>query len=189
MTDDFINPNSDVNLECTVAFMCDSLLFDSTNVSIRVDNIYFAENTNVDLLPPTKAPKGEDAQFPGTDGGNGQSGEKGRNLYIHANTLLKGSKNSFIFTSRGGDGGDGGKGAVGEAGHDGANGDHGIDGTKGSTGNPGVDVTEIGNEQDPLNADAVYAEPTKKEIDSHSHSWTHWIDGVCISRQLILYIQ
>jgi len=175
MTDDFINPNNGVTLSCTYAFICDFLAIESTNVSLTIDNIYMAENTNIDLMPPPKALHGEDAQTPGSDGGDGEDGTEGSNLFIHANKLMKGSRTSFIFTSRGGDGGDGGKGAVGMAGQDGANGAPGINGTKGSTGNPGVDATEIGNEQDPMDANAVCAQPTKVEIDSDSNTWTHCI--------------
>ena len=175
MTDDFINPNNDISLACTYAFMCDSLTFESRNVSIIVENIYLAESTNIDLLPPSKAPQGADGQAPGSDGGDGQAGTKGSDMYFHANKLMKGSRKSFIFTSRGGDGGDGGKGAVGIAGQDGSKGAPGINGTKGATGSPGVDVTEIGNEQDPGNADAVYAQPTKIVVDQHSNTWTHCV--------------
>ena len=85
MTDDFINPNNDISLACTYAFMCDSLTFESRNVSIIVENIYLAESTNIDLLPPSKAPQGADGQAPGSDGGDGQAGTKGSDMYFHAN--------------------------------------------------------------------------------------------------------
>ena len=85
-------------------------------------------------MPPPKALQGEDAQTPGTDGGDGQPGVEGSNLFIHANNLMKGSKKSFVFTSRGGDGGDGGMGATGSHGQDGTDGAKGTDGEQGATG-------------------------------------------------------
>ena len=175
MSDDLIDTNNEVSISCTHAFVCNTLTFDGSKITINADNIYFSDTTNLDILPPAKASKGSDAQTPGSDGGNGANGAEGSSLYIYSTNLLKGSKKSFIFTSRGGDGGDGGKGAVGLPGQDGADGANGADGKQGAAGARGDDKTSIGTENDPTTADQVYAQPAKQEVDNWSHDEHHCV--------------
>ena len=170
MTEDVINTNN-----CTYAFICNSMVFDGTNITINAENIYFSETTNFDFLPPVKASNGDDASSPGSNGGDGANGAVGASLYIQASSLMRGSKKTFIFTSRGGDGGDGGKGAVGLVGADGANGKNGTDGKKGATGAKGVDKTDIRTDNDPSTADEVYAQVSKQEIDHWAHDEHHCV--------------
>merc|ERR1719495_1382739 len=175
MTDDFINANNIISVSCTYAYVCNSMVFDGTNITINADNIHFSENTSFDVLPPAKASNGADASSPGSNGGDGANGAVGASLFIQASSLLRGSKTSFIFNTRGGDGGDGGNGAVGLTGDDGANGKNGTDGKQGATGAKGQDKTAIGTENDPTTADGVYAQPSKQEIDHWSHDEHHCV--------------
>ena len=173
MMDSFIDPSNDISISCTYAFVCNSLAFDSPNITVIADNIYIAESTKMDILPPAKAANGADGKDLGSSGGDGMAGSKGRSLYITTKTLLKGSKTSFIFTSYGGDGGDGGKGAAGKPGQDGVAGVSGADGTPGRAGTKGEDTSAVGTENDPKTADEVYAQPGKKEIDYWDHDNGH----------------
>ena len=177
MTDNFINPASDISLNCTYAFLCNSLTFDSPNITIISENIYFAENTFIHVLPPPKSPDGADCTVSGNNGEDGLTGKKGSDFYIVAQNLIDGSKESFIATLQGGDGGDGGNGAVGLYGDDGPAGADGKNGVKGDTGVIGESITFIGNETDPKNADQVYAKPSKEVIDEYYHERTHC--GIC----------
>merc|ERR1719300_2094516 len=173
MAEDFINTNNVISFSCTYAFICNSMVFDGTNITINAENIYFSATTNFDVLPPAKASNGTNASFPGSNGGDGANGAEGTSMYIYGTHLLRGSKTSFIFTSRGGDGGDGGKGAVGVLGKDGANGAKGANGRKGSTGARGNDETSISHSSDPANANEVYYSHGKQEMEYWSEHETH----------------
>ena len=183
MTDDFIDPSNDIVVSCTNAFVCNSIAFDGTNVTISADNIYFSEDANIDVFPPPKSTNGIDGDQPGTNGGNGEDGIEGRSLYITANSLLKGSNMKFIVALKGGEGGDGGNGADGEKGKDGAAGSNGENGVDGAEGSKGYDITSISTANDPGDAAAVCTKNgaiiinTWDEYDTHCvcscdiHNW------------------
>lgn len=149
MTDSFINPANDIIINCTYVFVCNSVTFESPNITIMAENIYIADDTFFNVLPPAKSPDGEDGQAPGQNGQAGSNGIKGSDLHIIARNLIDGSKASFIATMQGGDGGDGGNGAVGQHGDNGIAGADGRNGEKGHDGVIGDSVTFIGNETDP----------------------------------------
>ena len=165
MTDGFVTPNSPIRISCEFAFICGSLSFDGTNITINANKVYFAENTNIDVLAPPKASNGIDGELPGSEGGRGTDGAFGSDLFLTSNALMRGSEGSFIFTSTGGDGGNGGQGGVGETGTDGKDGEQGSDGIPGIDGKNGADITEIDDWNDPQTADQVCAQPGKLEIE------------------------
>ena len=165
MSDNFVNPGNAVTISCVHAFVCGSMTFDATNISVSTENIYFSKDAEVVVLPPSKAANGKDGQSHGQSGEDGAEGVVGRDFFLHSQMLLKGSKTTFIFTSKGGEGGDGGKGFPGEPGADGANGKNGVDGVQGTTGKKGTDVTSISSEGDPADGPDVYIMNDKYEIE------------------------
>ena len=164
MREEFIKPSSDVAIVCKYAFLCGSLTFAGSNITISAENIYFSRDTNIDVKAPAKADDGLEGQTPGSAGRQGSEGRAGTSLYLTSRSLMLGSKTSFVFTSRGGDGGDGGRGAVGEMGRDGEIGEDGRDGTEGEAGARGEDRNSVGTENDPKTADEVYARPNKGRV-------------------------
>ena len=164
MREDFIKPSNEVAIVCKYAFLCGSLTFAGSNITISAENIYFSRDTNIDVKAPAKADDGLEGPTPGSAGLEGREGRTGTSLYLTSRSLMLGSKTSFVFTSRGGDGGDGGRGAVGEMGRDGEGGENGRDGTEGEAGARGEDRNFVGTENDPKNADEVYARPNKGRV-------------------------
>ena len=98
---DLNTPNEKIELNCGMLFTCGTILVDATDFRIFSENIYIAHGSTIKNVELAVAPDGQDAVNFGEDGQKGSNGYPAFNMTIEANSLIRGSDNSFTFTSKG----------------------------------------------------------------------------------------
>ena len=94
-------PNEQIELNCGMLFTCGTILVDATDFRIFSENIYIAHGSTIKNVELPVAPDGHNGMNFGEDGEKGSTGYPAFNMTIEVNSLIRGSDNSFTFTSQG----------------------------------------------------------------------------------------
>jgi len=118
--DTSINTLNIATIRCQMLFMCGNEIpiqvpLSGSSIAIFTESIWIDRHTTIKNISIARANDGKPGSEVGEKGNDGANGIHFPNLEITANTLIYGSDNEILYTTKGQDGGNGGNGAKGKA--------------------------------------------------------------------------